>query len=437
MGKSALKSIDAMLKSLGRSGAPVGCLVPENGDISKTCMPIPAANVGYLVPGAISGVHKAYLDGNLTRRLPQIETGEQIIWDTDLVGFGLRVRATGRHVWIVRLRHRGKQRRVTLGRTEMLDAPTARAQARRLLAEVALDGLPKRPTKKLAPTFAAYVSEFWQDYAHHWKPSTQVRNLTAIRLDILPHFGRLRLDTIARSDIIRWRDSCAEGKEARFNRALPVLAAMLQYAERLGYIRKGANPCSGASRFKRKAMERFLSPQEYRRLGRCLAEAEGQFPAQVAIVSLLLFTGARKQEIVALRWDWVQPTCLALPDSKTGPKTIWLCRQAIDILKSIERNDGQPFVFPNAGRDGPLRIETWWLGFRRHCALPDLRLHDLRHSYASIGILHKVALATVGKLLGHELPETTARYAHLADDTIADAAARVSGGLARAIGLSQ
>lgn len=400
-------------------------------------MPIPAANVGYLVPEAISGVHKAYLDGNLTRRLPQIETGEKIIWDTDLAGFGLRVRATGRHVWIVRLRHRGKQRRVTLGRTEMLDAPTARAQARRLLADVALDGLPKRPSKKLAPTFADYVSEFWQDYAHHWKQSTQVRNLSAIRLDILPHFGRLRLDTIARSDIIRWRDSCAEGKEARFNRALPVLAAMLQYAERLGYIRRGANPCRGAPRFKRKAMERFLSPQEYRRLGRCLAEAEGQYPAQVAIIRLLLFTGARKQEIVALRWDWVQPTCLALPDSKTGPKTIWLCRQAIDVLESIERDEGQPFVFPNAGRDGPLRIETWWLGFRRHCALPDLRLHDLRHSYASIGILHKVALATIGKLLGHELPETTARYAHLADDTIADAAARVSGGLARAIGLSQ
>lgn len=111
------------------------------------------------------------------------------------------------------------------------------------------------------PTFAEYVDEFWRDCAHHWKPSTQQRNWDAVRLDITPHFGPMRIDIICRSDIIRWRDDCAEGKQAKFNRALPVLAAMLKYAEALGDLRKGSNPCRGTPRFKRKAMERFLSPQ--------------------------------------------------------------------------------------------------------------------------------------------------------------------------------
>ena len=182
-------------------------------------------------------------------------------------------------------------------------------------------------------------------------------------------------------------------------------------------------------------MERFLSPQEYRRLGQCLAQDEAQFPAQVAILRLLIYTGARNQEIGALRWDWVQPPRLLLPDSKTGPKTIWLCNQAVRILESVPRREGSSFVFPNLKGNAPVTLQNWWLKFRRRCALPDLRIHDLRHSYASIAIRHKVPLATIGRLLSHELPETTAKYAHLADETIAEAASRVSGGLASAIGL--
>ena len=195
------------------------------------------------------------------------------------------------------------------------------------------------------------------------------------------------------------------------------------------------NPCRGTPRFKRKAMERVLSPQEYRRLGLALAGAEETHPAQVAIIRLLLYTGARAREIGALQWGWVQGPRLLLPDSKTGPKTIWLCSQAVQVLECVPRREGTPFVFPNRKGNAPLNIQVWWDRLRRRCALPDVRIHDLRHSYASIAIRHKIPLATVGKLLGHELPETTAKYAHLADETIAEAAARVSGGLANAIGL--
>ena len=235
---------------------------------------------------------------------------------------------------------------------------------------------------------------------------------------------------------MRWRDGCVEEKEAQFNRAIPVLAALLKYAEALHLRRKGSNPCRGISRYKRPAKERYLTPLEYRRIAKELREDEEAFPSEVAIIRLLLYTGARVSEIRDLRWDWVKPPRLVLPDSKTGPRTIWLSSQALAILEAVPRIEGCPFVFPNKKRTKPTLLDPWWPQFRRRCALPDVRIHDLRHSFASTAIMDNVALATIGKLLGHVLPETTAKYAHLADDVIADAAQRVSGSLASVIGLS-
>jgi integrase len=361
---------------------------------------------------------------------------EYTVWDTELAGFGLRVRPTGKAYWTVRVRHRGKQRRVTIGWTEDVDAAVARAQARRLLAEVALDGLPKRKAVKSAPTLATFVDSHWIDIARYWKPSTAKRNLAAWRCDLSAVFGSMRVSDVLPSDVLRWRDDCAGSGEAKYNRALPVLASLFKYAEALQLRRKGSNPCRGLPRYPRDAKERYLSPTEYRRLGTALPTVEQRSPAQVAIIRLLLYTGARVSEIRDLRWEWVHPPRLSLPDSKTGPKTIWLNSQAQAILADVPRRAGCPFVFPNPAGTAPVWVAPWWTAFRRTCSMPDLRIHDLRHSFASAAIMDNVPLATIGKLLGHLLPETTAKYAHLADDVIADAARRISGSLAQAIGVS-
>lgn len=167
-----------------------------------------------------------------------------------------------------------------------------------------------------------------------------------------------------------------------------------------------------------------------------MCEDEQAHPAQVAIIRLLLFTGARVSEISDLRWEWVQPPRLLLADSKTGAKTIWLNSQALEVLAGVERREDSPFVFPDRTGEKPVRLDNnWWPVFRRRCVLPDVRIHDLRHSFASAAIMDNVPLATIGKLLGHVLPETTAKYAHLSDDVIGDAADRISGSLAQAIGL--
>ncbi|KEO89092.1 integrase [Erythrobacter longus] len=389
-----------------------------------------------MVPKGRSKARRALLDGNLARRNLPLGKSEYCIWDAELAGFGLRVRPSGNYFWFVRLRHRGKHRRITLGRSDELDAGLARAQARRILAEAALDGLPKRTVIKATPTMNDFVEAYWDDLSRAWKPSTTKRNLSAWRVMIAPTFGDVRVADVMPADIHRWRDECAGENEMKFNRAVPVLSALFKYAEALKMRRQGSNPCKGISRYKHAPQERYLTPAEYRRIGLALREAEADKPKHVAIARLLLFTGARVGEIVNLRWEWVRPPRLVLPDSKTGPKVIWLSTQAQVVLARIERSDQSNLVFPNLRGKRPLNFDTWWHSFRKQCALPDVRIHDLRHSFASTAIMDNVPLATIGALLGHKLPETTAKYAHLSDDVIGDAAERVSGSLAQAIGLT-
>ena len=381
--------------------------------------------------------NRAHLDGNFARRKHALRAREYCIWDDELAGFGMRVRPSGHYFWFVRLRQRDKHRRVSLGCTNDVDAELARTRARRMLAEVALDGLPKRAVVKASPLMSDFVETYWSDLKRCWKESTTKRNHNAWRLKIAPVFGDMRVVDITPTDVMRWHDDCSRDREASYNRAIPVLAALMKYAEALHIRRKGSNPCRNMPRYKRDACERYLTPQEYRRLGAALRDEETRHPAEVAIIRLLLYTGARVGEIRDLQWDWVRPPRLVLPDSKTYEKIIWLNSQALEILAAQTRYDECPFVFPNLGRNRPRHIDGWWHKFRRSCALPDVRIHDLRHSFASTAIMDNVPLATIGKLLGHLLTETTAKYAHLADDVIADAAVRISGGLAKAIGLSR
>ncbi|WP_240959603.1 integrase arm-type DNA-binding domain-containing protein [Novosphingobium olei] len=173
---------------------------------------------------------RALLDGNFARRKLPLRETEYCIWDTELAGFSLRGRPTGNTYWFVRLRLRGKHRRITLGRSDELAAELARAPARRLLAEVALDGLPKRAVVKSTPIMSDFVETYWGDLSRVWKASTTKRNWNAWKTVIAPTFGAMRVADILPADIHRWRDDCAGTREGLFNRALPVLAALVKYA---------------------------------------------------------------------------------------------------------------------------------------------------------------------------------------------------------------
>jgi len=380
---------------------------------------------------------KVRLDGNIARR--KIKGKEFFWWDTELPGFGLRVFAGGSRSWFIQFRQRGKLMRIALGRPPEVRAEEARTLARAQLAKVMLDGLPVAQKARRdnfgATLFRDFALRFWADYSRHWKPSTRKGNRARIFKDLTDIFGHQRVDAIRKSDVLRWRDSWAD-RSGAFNRTIPIMSVMMGYAEQLGMRPRGSNPCRGTPRYKRKLVDRFLSAREFNRLAGTLCDFEECNPISVQAIRLLIYTGARHGEVVGLRWEWVQPPRLMLPDSKTGAKIVYLNRQAQAVLDAMPNKADTGLVFPSVRGDKPIALSPIWHEIRRHAALPDVRLHDLRHSFASIAIADGISLVVIGKLLGHALAETTERYAHLADEAIVDAAKRISGSLARHLGLA-
>jgi len=312
---------------------------------------------------------------------------------------------------------------------------TARRIARQKAAEARLVGLPTpqpRPAGE-GVTFAQVADELMFALARRWKPATAYSNQQYLKRKILPFFGDMPIASIVRSDVLRWRDNFASLGGA-FNRSLPVLSVLMQEAEVFDYRRQGANPCKGIARYKRKRMERFLSIAEYRRLFEVLSSAEVEMPVAVPLIRLLVLTGARVGEIAGMRWEWVKGTRVFLPDSKTGAKVIYLSAPARSVLDSLGCK-GRGLVFPSSRTIGkPFNISPTWQVLRRRAGLLDVRLHDLRHSFASLAIRDGISLTVISRLLGHALPETTERYAHLADDSVSDAARRVCRAIATGLG---
>ncbi|MDC7684370.1 site-specific integrase [Asticcacaulis sp. BYS171W] len=324
-------------------------------------------------------------------------------------GFGLRFRANGTKRWITRFFERGKARTVTLGAVAEMPAKEARLAAQQRLKQLALIGLPKKPahnqSKAQTTVFAALVDTFLEDRPFAWKPRTEKRHIACIRSAILPQFGERCVEGLRREDVMRWRDTRI-GNTKCFNIEIAVLSALFEYAEKLGIRKIDTNPARGIPRLKQTIRERFLTLPEYRRLFQRLDECDDQLRANS--IRLLLHTGARHMEIGGLRWGHVSSGRLEIPDSKTGPKTILLSRQAQGILASLPRGDDHDLVFSPNGRT-PAYLGKFWMNFRSRAGLPDVRLHDLRHSYASIAVQNGINLAHVGRLLGHALPETMNR----------------------------
>ena len=213
------------------------------------------------------------------------------------------------------------------------------------------------------------------------------------------------------------------------NRAMPTLSVMMRQAELWGYRHHNSNPCKRTRRYRMPPRERFLTVEEMARLNAVLTRDEFYCAHIVAIVRLLMLTGCRLGEIVSLEWDWIKRKRIHLPDSKSGPRTVWLSSAARAVIDAIPRYSPDcPFLFPTRP---PVRhidnIEFHWHRIRNEAGLSGLRIHDLRHSWASVAAMNGVDMVTIAKLLGHALVETTERYTHLSDQSVADAADRVSG----------
>ena len=340
--------------------------------------------------------------------------------DPELRGFGVRVLPSGAKRYFIHSQHRGRRVWKIVGRAGPVDLDEARDRASVMLAAIR-DGTDAQAAAAPDILFEAVADEVFRRYARNWKPSTLKVNRNYFRNHILPWFKEHSITDITVHDVRRWFASM-HNTPVSADRSAPILSVIMRQAEIYGYRPEGTNPCVGIRRYRRKGRERFLSITEIRRLGEVLARHEADHPQAVAIVRLLLLTGCRKGEIVSLKWRFYREGKLFLPDSKTGPRTVWLSSAARAILDGLPRE--AIWVFPSPQTNGFLtasRADELWYRVRAEADLCDVRLHDLRHTYASIAMAQGETVLTIGRLLGHRDPETTLKYTHLADATVRDA----------------
>ena len=341
---------------------------------------------------------------------------EAVLWDSLAPGFGLRVRPNGRKTWIVHRRRAGAVVKKTLGTLDALSVEDARQAGRALLAEAKAGTVPTM--RRFAPSFLA-------DCAERWKPATRATYAHIVRRWILPAFGGRRVDAIGTTEVRRWFDGIAATHPGSANWALAAMSSMMKHAETLALRPDGSNPCRGLRRRRTGFEAHYLTDDEFAALGRALDGAEADHGVAVAALRFLLYTGVRKSEALRLRWEQVHGDRAVLPDSKTGPRAIWLASPARAVLAARTRCPECPWVFASPCGE-PVKVKKAWEAVRQSAGLPTLRIHDLRHSHAAVAVNGGESLRIVAGLLGHADIKTTFGYAHLAEESVFDAAHRVS-----------
>lgn len=390
---------------------------------------------------------------------------EFTVWDEAVTGFGVRVRPTGAKSYVVVYRAgagRGAPvRRYTIAAVGKIAPERARARAKVILGSVAHghDPADQKTTERGVPTVAELADRFM---AEHVKPKRKAGTAEFYR-DILdrivkPAVGTAKADKLTRLQVGRLHSSLVE-TPFQANRVLAVVGSMYAFAVRASIVAEGTNPARRIDKFNESRRERFLTGEELERLGSAIREAETigipwtvdesrptakhvpkakRFtqidPASAAALRLLLFTGCRLREILHLRWEHVdiERGCLFLPDSKSGRKTIILNAPALSVLNELARVG--PYVVPGDDPEKPRHdLKRPWDAVTKRAGLAEVRLHDLRHTYASFGAGGGLGLPIIGRLLGHAQAATTSRYAHLDNDPLRRASEAIAGRIAAAL----
>ncbi len=398
---------------------------------------------------------------------------EFFIWDDLVKGFGLRVYPNGGKRYVAQTHRGAKVTRVQIGRHGQMPFEEAKRQAKKVITEID-DGLnpnEKKKNERLSPTVAQLADRFVEEYIpSHCKPRTQVEYNHALNKYILPALGKIKVIKLSRDDVSDLHHASRD-TPYQANRTLGVLSKMLNQAEVWGYRPDRSNPCYHVKKYKEQKRERYLMPEELICLHKVFEEEIKVVPAATNAFRLLVFTGARLSEIQTLKWNYIQGDRIMLPDSKTGSKILHVGQETLNILGNIERIEGNPYVITGKHEGAYLTdLQKPWRRIRKHATiffwrdyceeaselvrkleedggelptwqacqdaaeeagvslptgLANVRIHDLRHTYASGAVMMGESLPMIGKLLGHTQTQTTARYAHLADAPLRLAAQRI------------
>jgi integrase len=357
-------------------------------------------------------------------------------WFPNLFGIGLRHYASGRRIYVAQTRMGGTSRTVTIGSAAVLSEAQAVLVARRVLAHAMVGHNPAstRQRERQAPTFRRYLEEYWAKARPTWKPTTCRAFDVYRRLYLDGAFEGLTIDAVTTAHVMRWFTGVTEvSGPGGANQCMTILNTMMVKAEAWGYRPEGSNPLQGIRWNKRRKCERFLSVPELERLGAALGtvgNGDNETDARVAAaITLLVLTGCRKSEVLDLQWPDVRGNRLRLRDGKKGGRIVWLgddARALIDRLPRSKKND-PPWLFttPKGQRITPGMLDYRWKKVERLAALRNVRVHDLRHTFASHAAMTEEALPMIGKLLGHASVKSTARYAHLDDSHLIGANQKV------------
>ena len=390
----------------------------------------------------------------LTKRVVEAVTPSDkpaYLWDDQLIGFGLKILPGGQRRYIVKYRTHGggrgaPQRWYTVGTHGGITTDQARDLAQQILAAVARGEDPQG--NKFALREAPTLQEVWDRYAAEHlprkKPGPAKEDKQKWRDFVEKQLSKKRVDDINRDDIENIHKGLSD-RPYQANRVIALLSKLLNLAEGWGVRPDGTNPCRHIQKFQEDSRERYLSISELERLGDALREGldiQEETPYMVAAVKLLLLTGARLNEILTAKWEWVdlERRVVYLPDSKTGKKTLYLSEAAVEVLRGLQAlttTAGNPYVIQGRVKGQPLvNLTKPWARICKRAGLKNVRLHDLRHTAASIGVSQGMNLPVIGRLLGHTQASTTNRYAHVDIDPALAAADKIGNVVSGALGLN-
>ena len=327
----------------------------------------------------------------LTKRLVdglKVEEKDTIFWDRDLAGFGVRVHATGRKLYVVQSRGPAGLKWVTLGPYDGISIEERRREAAEVIDRIKRGEEPIPPKPAPKPTVADLAARCLSvDFGVRCKPATVKSYKMALNRHILPTFGKLLLEKVEPEDVSALHHRMRE-MPSMANRAVWVLSRLFKLAESWELVPPGRNPCRHIRKYREKSRERFLKPEEFRRVGDALRklEASGSVqPSAIAALRLLMLSGCRMSEILCLHWDDIDRTAgvLRLRDGKTGPRMVPLTGPVLKVLDGIERMEDVPWVIRNKSKGRLTSLFSHWQRIRKEAGLDDVRVHDLRHSCAS------------------------------------------------------
>ena len=379
---------------------------------------------------------------------------DRFLWDTELAGFGLKVTPKGKKTLLFQYRLKGRNKstkRITIGafgkplkhlnEDYILTADRARKIAKVHSGAVSGGIDPRKAVNDSHEemTISEVGALFLTKYVPKLKPSTQEEYSRVFAKRLPKKFSNLGINEVTKGDIealmVKMKDNPYGA-----NRSVRVLSKMFNWALDSNLKTSHFNPCDRVKKYPERKVKRYLSGDEYARLGKVLGNAEEKSLAnlyQITAIRLLCLTGARLKEILTLKWEYIKlhEKRIYLPDSKGGQVEKNLNDDAVELLQRLPQIENNPYVICGAKEGSHLvNLQKAWRRIRKEAELEDVRIHDLRHSFASVSINQGQSLAVIGNLLGHKNPSTTARYAHLADKVSINANQGVGKAVSKSMG---